>query len=598
MVLIAVLMATNARVVQAQYRYEDDPIRLGNKALAESRLQDADRYFNEAIASNYQIYKARCGLAYILMRQGDAPKAEPIFRQALEETKKETGADNFPELHAGLGLVLVRLGRPEEAKQHFEIALKQRESYWPAEYGLARLAIIEKRYDEARTLINRGKDKSGLEKGEDYYLYGLALLQRADGQLEEAEKNALKASVIDPAQPEYIKLVAEIYEDRGSPQLAIGAYKRAIAAPGALPSAPMYHSLGVQYQMERQFNEALDQYKKSVEIDSTFTPAWKDMATLYALAKQNDRAAIAWQKYTNLQPGDIEGYVGLAKACLRTNRVQPAKQAAVKAWDMDSTRVDIRLLVARSSFLTQDRTRAERLYWSIQDSTLFEAQDRICLGQMEQKEQDYETAERHFRKAAELDSTLPDAPFNLGVLFLTQKMLDSAEVNLKKAIEIQPKSSGAWLNLGVVYMQQKRNGDAVETLREASRLAPSFAQTWVYFGHALMAADSTTAAARVYEKALEISPADPQALRGVGYARLKKQDFEGAVAVLRKATEADPKSVDGWTMLGQAELGRANYTEASKAFRRALDLKPTHELAKQGLDQAERSFREGMEIKR
>jgi len=588
--------AATTALAETKYRYEEDPIRLGNKALVESRLADAEREFQKAIATDYQVYRGRCGLAYILMRQGESAKAEPVFRQALEETKKETGSEDFPELHAGLGLVLVRLGHYPEAKHHLELALKQRESYWPAEYGLARLAMQEKRWDDARILVNRGKDKRGLENGEEYYLYGLALLQRNDGQLEEAEKNAQKAQVIDPAQPEYTVLVAEIYEQQNSPELAIREYERALAAPGALPNARLLHNLGVQYEKNKRFNEALDRYKKAVEVDSTYTPAWKNMAALYALGKQYERAAVAWGRYTTLQPADIEGQVGLATACLKTNRVQPGKQAALKAWEIDSTRVDIRLLVARSSFLTQDKARAERLYWSIEDSTLFEAQDRVCLGQMEAKEKDFETAERHYRDAMALDPTLPDAPFSMGVMFLQAAKPDSAKVYLEKALVMNPRSSGAHLNLGIALMQLKRNQEAARSLRQATVLAPSFAQGWVYLGHAQLAADSAAAANASYKKALELEPKNGPALRGVGFQHLQKGEYQEAVPYFKLSTESDPRSVDSWTMLGQAELGLGNFPEASQAFRRALDIRPTHEPAKIGLDQSEKSFRAGMEV--
>jgi hypothetical protein len=57
-------------VGQKSYRYEDDPVRAGNKALEENRLDDARSKFQEAVAASHQLPKAKFGLGEVNARTG------------------------------------------------------------------------------------------------------------------------------------------------------------------------------------------------------------------------------------------------------------------------------------------------------------------------------------------------------------------------------------------------------------------------------------------------------------------------------------------------------------------------------------------------
>jgi Tfp pilus assembly protein PilF len=572
-------------------------VRLGRKAFEENRLQDARRHFQEAIDNDHQVFKARSGLAQILAREGALEEAEKTFRQALAEMeqamKSKVFSERFPELHAGLGLVLLRLGKLDEARGFLEEALRMQSGMWPAQYGLARLAIMVKDLDEASALLDRGKGKKGLAEGEDLYLHGMALVQQAQGKVDEAEKSALRAMLLDPAQAEYHTLVAELYEQKGSPSLAIDAFEKALATPGMMPSAGVYHRLGALYQKEQRYTDALDRYKQSVTVDSTFAPAWKDVATLYALAKRHQEAASAWLRYTQLRPDDLEGHLGLAQACLETQKPQTALQAAERAWAMDSTRVVVRLAMARAAALNKDEKRAEWLYYSVGDTTLFEADDLVRLGQMKLKAKQFEESERLLRRALDRDSTLADGYFLLGLLKLNVRAPDSAEVYLRKAVALAPGSSGARLNLGIAMMQQRNFAGAIPELRHATRMAPDYAQGHLYLAHALVAVDSLPAAEAEYRRTLELSPNDAAAMRGVGFILLGRGENAEAMTVLRRATQTDPTQIDGWVLLGQALLTSGEFVEAETCFRRALEIRPGHAAAQEGLDAARQGYKKG-----
>jgi tetratricopeptide (TPR) repeat protein len=589
--LILMSIPLTAFAAKKSYRYEDDPNRLGMKAIEEGRLEDAQKFFDEAIANEYQIYKAHYGLAQIQALQGSYADAEPLYRLALMEKNQETGSPDYPEAHASLGLVLLRLGRDAEAKQEFDVALREKGNVWDAQYGMARVLITEQKYDEAAKMLEKGSKRKGRLDGEDLYRYGMALVQMAQGDLPGAEKNALAALNINPSDPDYGTLVAEIYTKRGAPTLAIDAYEKALATPGVQITAPIRRNLGILYQKEAVtnrdqalFTKARDQYQEAVKIDSTYAPAWKDLADLMLLAKRYEDAAGAYLRYSSLRRDDPAGFLGFAESAMKLRGYsKPAYEAAQQAFKIDSTTVRSRILLARSAFQAKDKPTAARIYGTVTDSTQFEATDYLAIGQMKLEQKDFSAADRALTRSVAMDSTSADAFFSLGLLDLNQQKPDSALAHFQTSVALAPNNMGGWLNMGIAQMQLKQNKDAVTSLRRATEIAPDFTQARVYLGNALLQVDSLGAAMTEFKAAREKDGKNLGALRGLAFCYLKRGDYGQAATVMGEATRADPANADNWMMLGRALVGSGNNAAAIEAFKKVVELKPDNKDAKDAI---------------
>ena len=65
---------------------------------------------------------------------------------------------------------------------------------------------------------------------------------------------------------------------------------------------------GKLYQRGRNYPLALDYYKKAIEIDPAFAPAFREIAELYTLAGQPARSIENWKKYLELNNSDYARY--------------------------------------------------------------------------------------------------------------------------------------------------------------------------------------------------------------------------------------------------------------------------------------------------
>jgi tetratricopeptide (TPR) repeat protein len=589
-VLVALLALTmgfaRADAYQRTYALDEDPIRLGVKALEQGRLADAKANFFEAIANGYQVHRAKYGLAEVAVREGRYTEAEPLYREAIA-VRLEKDKDVYPEAHAGLGLLLLRYGRDQEAVQELEKALKEESELWEAQYGRARLLLAQAKWEEAKSILDQGIGREGAKEGEDKYHYGMALYHLGKGELPEAEKAALLALHLNATDPEYGTLVGQIYEKRNAPTLAIDAFEKTLGTPGVTPTAPMYHTLGNLYQKVERYNDARDAYLRAVTIDSAYSPALRDLADLFLLAKQYDRAARTYLRYVLLERNDVDALLGLAESCTEIGRYGQAIEAARAATLLDETNLEARFALVRAGIRSRDKesvAEAAGLFAELPDSLPWAPQDYVALATYQTGRGQFVEARRNLDKAIALDPDTPGAYFQQGVIDLSTGQITAAIAHFEQAISLKPDAPIYYLNLGIARFQAQQITGAIPEFRKALALNDDLTVGRLLLAQALAVSDSVSAAEIEYRKVLESEPANAKALRGLGFCNIRRANYQEAVQIYQAATIADPRNADGWAGLGNAYLGQENWTAAEEAFQKAKTLDPDNVTMKKGIE--------------
>jgi tetratricopeptide (TPR) repeat protein len=582
--LLFVTLLLTLGAAQPPYTLDKDPIRVGKKALEEGRLADATRAFEEALTASYQVPKAAYGLAEIAVRQGRLHDAEGLYRRAVE-------AGRYPEARAGLALLLIRLGRETEAEQEIKTALDQDSDLWAAQYGKARLLLAQSRAEDAKTFLDRGSRRKGMQEGEDQYHQGMALYWIDRGDLKQAETEALNALALNAADPEIALLVGRIYQMRKTPFLAIDAFEAALATPGSAPTAPLLDELGRLYEQVGRYPEARDRYLRAVDVDSMYAPALRDLADLWLRGKQQDMAARTYLRYLQIEPNDIEALLDLSASCLETQRFEDARGAAEKAMALDSTRADAKLAYVRSGLRSPDRAvneRAAAIAEALPDS-LWTAPDRALLIANDIEAGRYDRATERLEKAMAADPENAALHFQQGMLRLKMNDPKDAIPALERAAALEPTEPLYPVNLGVAQLQLQKPREALAPLRQALAIDPTLTSARLLLAQALTSCDSLTAAEAEYRKVLETDPGNAKAFRGIGYSAIQRGAYKDAVASYRKATEIEPQDADAWGGLGSAYLGLQHWSAAETAFHRAQAIDPQNRTAQRGLELLKRA---------
>ncbi|WP_317899159.1 tetratricopeptide repeat protein [Aurantibacillus circumpalustris] len=201
-------------------------------------------------------------------KSGDIDSANIYYGKGVE-----TNATN-PLNYVGLGKVLLSNGKTDDAKAQFFKAMTlgaNKNAEVLRKTAEAWLVTDTKNADEAITLAN----------------------------------NAIK---IDPKNPaNYIVLGdAQLEKNPTDGSAPIKSYKMASMLNPKSTKGVLRE--GKLYQRGRNYPLALDYYKKAIEIDPAFAPAFRDIAEIYTLAGQPARSIENWKKYLELNNSDYARY--------------------------------------------------------------------------------------------------------------------------------------------------------------------------------------------------------------------------------------------------------------------------------------------------
>lgn len=562
------------------YGIDEDPVRLGQKALEDGRLDEARARFQEAVDAGYKMDRAHLGLAEVAVRRGSWVEAEAFYRAAL-------AARPLVEARAGLGLLLLRLERDAEAEAELDRALAEKPGLWDARYGRALLLLKRGRTADARALLAAGRERRGAAEGEDRYHHGMALALAAEGDLTAAEVEALGALALNPADARYAMLVADLSTQRGVPALAIDAWEQALRAPGVVPTAPMLEGLAALYRGVGRFQDARDHLLQAVELDSTYAPALRALADLLAAAKQHDRAARTWLRYVQLRPDDVDAQLALAASCGEIGSHAQALAAARTAMALDSARVDVRFALFRAGTRGPDaaaKEEAARLFASLPPDAGFEAKDLVAFAAWQREAKQWDAAREALVRANALAPEEPDVPFERGMLELAGGQPDSAVASFERAVALRSDAPHFHVNLGIARLRAGQNAPAVSAFRAGLALNPEHVYGRLLLAQALAVSDSIPAAESEYRRVLETEPTNAGALRGLGFCQIREGRYADAADTYAAATRAEPGNAEAWVGKGNALLGLGDLAGAEEAFGEAKKIDPENRSLRKGLE--------------
>ena len=283
-------------------------VKLPGDAIAEIKEQFVDAY-------SY----LRAGMAN--EHTGDHKGAERAYRRGLE-----VAPDNV-ELRNALGWTLFQDGRPEEAVAEYERALAADPKHAKAHNNLA-LALVELgRLEEAAKHFEQSVALD--PKPEIYSDLGFVMFQL--GKPDDAVADYKKALALDPSCPSAHVNMAVAAVQAGDLATAEAHYRKAL--PGR-PTAETHNGLGYVLGREGRLDGAIAEYRKAIEIDPKFTPAYNNLAE--ALVAQGDlEQAVQYYRASLAEHPSAAVYNALGIVLRRLGRTDEAAEQFRNAQAVD-----------------------------------------------------------------------------------------------------------------------------------------------------------------------------------------------------------------------------------------------------------------------
>jgi len=223
-------------------------------------------------------------------------------------------------------------------------------------------------------------------------------------------------------------------------------------------------------------------------------------------------------------------------------------------------------------------------------------------------QENYEDAERMYRKVLGVDKTYMMAYVNLYQLAVRQKRLDVAEEVLKEGYRNNPKQYVFLQRLAFLYFAEKRNDDMIKTLQEIKAHAAEYARAYLDVGdfyyrlgdadsaiheyregmtkdpkrkadyqkriiEVLMRQGKRSEAASMNDQILKENANDPDAKSLDASLKLDRGDIVHALAELQQVVTQSPDNPVAHFNLGRAYAMRREWEQARQQFSQAIELR-------------------------
>ncbi len=517
------------------------------------QVEETYRAAVEKLPDNMRLRMAWAGyLARKLDRFADAEKMlldDWNARAADSPMKSEYGAE-IPRFY-------LACGKTDKALDWYRVRALTDPKDVDGRLAAALILLSTGKVDEAQKLITEIRGIDGPKSIRALKLDGQILVMKGD--FHGALDKMLEVEKSDPRDPDvqyYVGycLLRTARAGTDDAQRSVGYLERVLAqfptnnrVKRALVQA--YYTVGAYDKANRLATELLKAGEQGMDLEVI----QKDYATRFGDPVQGEAG---WKEFTSKYPDRPEGWVGLAEALSRQNKVDEARAALEKAYALDP--------------------KATSTIWSL--ANLYRAQ------------KEYDKAIEVTKKGLDTLEAAPKAPefeanklMMLGLLAQLYEMAGKPEQALavyEQIGKLDPKNPMPAVAEAIKAVGANDLAAAERSLRKALELRPGDASIRQRLLEVLVTAQRFPDANAVIDKAMRENPTDVGLVVMKAKVRQAEGDIEGCIRQYRQAIKvARDRGVEAQNVVLYYELGQVlaregRLAEAVSTVETARDLKP------------------------
>ena len=192
-------------------------------------------------------------------------------------------------------------------------------------------------------------------------------------------------------------------------------------------------------------------------------------------------------------------------------------------------------------------------------------------GRTFQSQGDFAAAQDSYRQALAHDPHMPEAHYNLGIIYYHQSALPAAVACFREAVALNPDFVEAAYNLGIALDDQHQSQQAADAYRHALRIRPDFAPAAYNLGLTLQTQGRLDLAIRAFREAIRADPQHAHAYNNLGLACHLSGDLAQAIAAFTHAIRIKPDLVAAYHNLGNVYLDLKEFAKTIHCYEQALN---------------------------
>lgn len=283
-----------------------------------------------------------------------------------------------------------------------------------------------------------------------------------------------------------------------------------------------YNNLGYAYVEKKNFEQAIENYKKAISINRGYADAYSNLGAALAELSRYDEAIDVLTQSLNLKPDNPKAYCNLGIVYNKAGRYADAVESLNKSLKLkpNDTKAYFNLGIVHAS--------ADNWLQAIEA---------------------YNSALKTAPSNNEIYGRLAAAHNNLAVLLLDKQKIDEAIGHLRQAIQTDPNYADAYNNLGLAYGKINRLQDEIEAYKQAAKIKPNYVEAYYNLGASYSNLGRYTEAIQAFGQAIKFKPEDSWAHFGLGTAYLKTGNKDAATQQYNILKPLDPDLADKLSQL-------------------------------------------------
>jgi tetratricopeptide (TPR) repeat protein len=570
--------------------------------------------FEDALHLSPDSWLTHYDYALALTAAGHRDRAKAELREATALNPE------FLDGHLALGEALKDQGSFEEAEREYRLALGIDRSSVPANDGLARILMAQRRFSAAIPWL---QELVKLDPNIPRHRLDLGVAWAESGNYKESREvlQALVAAQPDLAEAHYNLAVAMAKERdfRG----AATEYRACLAHDPGNDLARL--SIAVVLHTVASDHEALPYAEEYVKRRPDDPRGLALLGSICRLTGRDEQAEKNLRRAAALAPADAEVRLDLGITLANLHRLMEAREQLEKARELNpnSEEVHFRLAgVYKDLNLTEGRQRElgevqrlkhRKLSEDIGATTAARANQLLRDGDArgaadayrEALKTDPNDARTYYnlslalkalgdaagelealKKSIELDGRLASARDRMGVLYMERGEIEHAAAEFQAAIAADPQGAEPMYNLGYLYGMQGKNDAAERLLRQTTENRPAYVDAWLMLARVMAAQGRFGDAEKPAETAQRLAPKSAPVLTMLGMIRTRLGRGEDALPVFREVVALEPAQSEAHLNLGIALADALNPGAAIVEFAEAARLAPQNPAAHYNLGRA------------